>query len=257
MSAEQRVHEIVPITFDTDAREVATRAYEALINQLTSLDEMDWSAPTECAPWTVADMVGHMIGAARAGASFRELMRQQMWGYRHRKDFDGNELDAVNQLQVRERTGLSVPERLRCLQEVAPRAVEGRMRLPRFLRGLRLPNAKGGSTADGMPGSLTLGHVMSTIYTRDVWLHRVDIARATGSPLVTEPRLDDRVIADVVLEWAGRHEQPFRLELSGPGAGTFSAGDGGPHLRYDTVEFCRVLSGRAPAEGLLSTRVLF
>jgi uncharacterized protein (TIGR03083 family) len=257
MMSEQRVEEVVPLTFDTDAREVAARAYEAVLAQLADLDTRGWATPTECAPWTVADIVGHLIGSARAGASFREALRQTMWGYRHRREFAGNALDATNELQVRERAHLSGPERLHELQEVAPKAVAGRMSLPRVLRGVRLPNAKGGSMVAGMPGHLALGDLMATVYTRDVWLHRVDIARATGRSLVTDPNLDDRIVADVVREWAARHGQPFRLQLTGPGGGTFRAGDSGPELDYDAVEFCRVLSGRAPGEGLLATKVLF
>jgi uncharacterized protein (TIGR03083 family) len=257
MMSEQRVEEVVPLTFDTDAREVATSAYEAVLAQLADLDARGWETPTECAPWTVADMVGHLIGSARAGASFREAMRQTMWGYRHRRQFAGNALDATNELQVRERAHLSGPERLHELEEAAPKAVDGRMALPRVLRGVRVPNAQGGSTPSGMPGHLTLGHVMATVYTRDVWLHRVDIARATGRSLVTDAKLDDRIVADVVREWADRHGQPFRLRLTGVGGGTFRAGDGGPQLHHDAVEFCRVLSGRAPGEGLLATKVLF
>lgn len=257
MMSEQRVDEVVPVTFDTDARGLATRAYDALLGQLADLDARGWAAPTECAPWTVADMVGHLIGAARAGASFPEALRQTMWGYRHRREFAGNALDATNELQVREHARLTDPERLHELEEAAPKAVDGRMALPRVLRGVPVPNAQGGSTASGMPGHLTLGHAMATVYTRDVWLHRVDIARATGRALVTDRNLDDRVVADVVREWAGRHGQPFRLQLTGAGGGTFRGGDGGPELHHDAVEFCRMLSGRAPGEGLLATKVLF
>jgi len=60
-----------------------------------------------------------------------------------------------------------------------------------------------------------------------------------------------------VAEWAARHGQPFRLTLSGPAGGGFRQGDGGPSLQLDAVEFCRTLSGRAPSDGLLATRVLF
>ncbi len=63
--------------------------------------------------------------------------------------------------------------------------------------------------------------------------------------------------ADAVAEWASRHDQPFRLHLSGPAGGTFRHGDGGPQLDLDAIEFCRILSGRAPGDGLLATRILF
>ena len=65
------------------------------------------------------------------------------------------------------------------------------------------------------------------------------------------------LIADVVAEWAERHGQPYRLHLTGPAGGTWSAGSGGPELELDAVEFCRVLSGRGAGEGLLAQQVPF
>jgi hypothetical protein len=201
-------------------------------------------------------MVGHMIGAARANASLRELVRQQVWATRHKKEFDGNDLDATNALQVRDHAHLPVTERAGVLRGLAEKAVDGRMRFPRPLRGVRVALARSGSTAAGMPTSLTLGHVMDVIYTRDVWLHRVDIARATGRTLDLD-EVDARIVEDVVAEWARRHGQPFHLVLTGPAGGVFHHGAGGTEIEHDAVEFCRALSGRAPGDGLLAARVPF
>lgn len=251
------VEAIAPVTRSTDARELATAVHAALLDDLRRLGPADWTAATECAPWTVADLVGHLIGAAASNASTREMIRQQVWGWRHKDGFDGNALDATNELQVRDHAELSPAERIERLGSLTPAAVRGRMRVPSPLRRIRLPLDSGGSTAPGMPASLTLGQLVDVVYTRDVWLHRVDIARATGRTLSLDPAVDGRVVADVVREWAGRHGEPFRLELTGPAGGRFVAGGGGPELRHDAVEFCRILSGRAPADGLLATRVLF
>lgn len=251
------VEAITPVTRDTDAAELARAVDDRVIADLRELAPEDWGRPTECAPWTVADMVGHLIGAAAANASVREMIRQQVWGLRHRSDHDGNALDATNDLQVRDHADLSPPERVRRLEELTPAAVAGRMRMPGLLRRVRVPLDSGGSTAEGMPSTLGLDHLVDVVYTRDAWLHRVDIARATGRELSLDPAVDGRVVADVVREWAGRHGQPFRLELTGPAGGRFVGGGGGEELRLDAVEFCRVLSGRAPADGLLAWRVLF
>ena len=43
---------------------------------------------------------------------------------------------------------------------------------------------------------------------------------------------------NVVAEWAGRHGQPFRLELTGPAGGIYHAGDDAADLTLDAVEFC-------------------
>lgn len=257
VNTARTVEDIQPITFATDAREVALAVYNRLIALLGRLEPDDWYARTECAAWNVADMVGHLIGAAKAGASFRETVRQQLWAVRHKGEFDGNDLDAMNALQVRDHAPLDPAERIEILRAVSRTAVAARMRFPRPLRGIRVPIASAGSTAAGMPTSLSLGHLMGVVYTRDVWLHIVDIGRATGRPLTLTPDLDGRIVEDVVAEWAGRHGQPFRLTLTGPAGGGFRQGDGGPELELDAVEFCRVLSGRSRGEGLLATRVLF
>ena len=259
MSVEtsRSVKQIRRISRATDAREVALGAYERLLELLEQLEPEEWCAPTECPGWDVAAMVGHLIGAGKAGASLREAFRQERWARRHAGEFDGNSLDATNELQVRDHAGLSPQERIAELRRVAPAAVRGRMRLPGPLRRVQLRLDQGGSNAPGMPTTLSFGHAMDVIYTRDVWLHRIDIARATGRPVDLDGGSDRRIVEDVVAEWAERHGRPFHLTLTGPAGGAFQQGRGGPHLELDPVEFCRILSGRAPAAGLLATRVLF
>jgi hypothetical protein len=61
----------------------------------------------------------------------------------------------------------------------------------------------------------------------------------------------------VVGEWTRRHNQPFRLALTGPAGGLFEQGRGGPELMMDAVEFCRVVSGRGSGAGLLEQPVPF
>ncbi len=106
-------------------------------------------------------------------------------------------------------------------------------------------------------GVWTLGYLVDVIHTRDPWLHRVDICRATGREPALTAEHDGRIVANVVADWAPRHGAPFTLELTGPAGGTFVVGPGGEQLRLDAVEFCRILSGRAPGTGLLATSVTF
>jgi hypothetical protein len=68
---------------------------------------------------------------------------------------------------------------------------------------------------------------------------------------------DRHIVADVVAEWAERHGRPYRLILDGPAGGTFQYGNAGEAHELDAVEFCRIVSGRAPGTGLLSTGVAF
>jgi uncharacterized protein (TIGR03083 family) len=251
------VSTIAPVARDTDARRIALDAYDQLLDLLDRLDARDWDAPTECTGWSVADMVGHIIGAARSCASVRELIRQQSWGLLHRKAFNGNPLDAANALQVREHADLSPPQKIAKLRELAPRSVAGRLRIPAVMRAIRIPQAQTGNTPDGSPPLIHLARLFDVIYTRDVWLHTIDIARATGQEPDLGRAVNHRIVADVVAEWAARHRQPFALTLTGPAGGHYARGSGGERLELDAVEFCRALSGRAEAAGLLATRVYF
>ncbi|MGM0617419.1 MAG: maleylpyruvate isomerase family mycothiol-dependent enzyme [Actinomycetota bacterium] len=269
LPTERQMDALQRISRDTDAREVASAAYGRLVTLLERLEPADWEQPTECDGWDVAAMVGHLIGAAKAGASLRENLRQQGHGKRAAARFGGNGLDAANDLQVREHAGLRPQERIAALRQVAPAAVDGRLGLPRVLRRVPVPLDAGGSTASGMPSRLFLGELMDVSYTRDVWLHTVDIARATSVPYEPDPDVDGRIVEDVVAEWARRHGQPVGLVLEGPAGGRFRQGVGGVDLRLDAIEFCRILSGRAepPIEGadgeaavgrrLLTTRLVF
>lgn len=251
------VAELTAIHRDTDARELALGAYDQLLDQLRRLSPDDWRARTDCPAWDVADMVGHMIGAARSNASVRELVRQQVRGKLAARHHDGNALDAVNALQVREHADLDPAERIATLAGLAQPAVEGRLGTPGLVRRVTLPMDQTGDTPPGTPTTLAMDRLVDVVYTRDVWLHTVDIERATGVAVDRTTGPTARVVEDVVREWAQRHGRPFELVLTGPGGGRFRQGEGGPTLALDAVECCRVLSGRAPGDGLLAQRVIF
>jgi hypothetical protein len=109
----------------------------------------------------------------------------------------------------------------------------------------------------GRPETWKMGYLLDVVLTRDPWMHRVDVARATGRDLDLTAEHDGRLVADVVAEWARRHGQPFTLTLTGTAGGTYVAGHAGEDITIDAVEFCRVLSGRAPGHGLLAQEVPF
>jgi len=137
---------------------------------------------------------------------------------------------------------------------VGPRAVRGRRRLPGFVRRRILPQAQ---HVGGRRERWTVGFLTDVILTRDPWMHRIDIARATGRDPVLSTDHDGLIVADVVTEWAARHGTPYRLSLTGPAGGTWSYGDSGKELTLDAVEFCRLLSGRGSGDGLLGVQVPF
>lgn len=257
------IEDVKPIAWGDEAASVATWAYEALLADLEALTPDRWDTVTVCAPWTVTDMVRHLVGAAKSNASMRETVRQQVYGARHKSEFGGNALDATNHLQVTDHMHLDSADLIDALRSIYPRAIRGRMRTPRLMRRIGIPIDAGGSTASGMPAHLNMGDLMRVVYTRDAWLHRIDIARAVGREPVLNERVDGRIISDVVREWAERHQRPFDLTLTGAAGGRYIREGEGPAIELDAVEFAWMLSGRAPIDpasagaDILAFRVLF
>jgi hypothetical protein len=168
-------------------------------------------------------------------------------------------VDALTAFQVEERQHLR-PEELRTeLRRVGPRGARGRRRVPGFVRRLRLPGAE---VINGVPEKWSFGYLTDVILTRDPWMHRLDIARATSQDLVLTADHDGILVADIVAEWARRHGQAYRLQLTGPAGGSWSSGTGGEEIVMDAADFCRVISGRPGPDGgqplgLLTTGVPF
>lgn len=126
-------------------------------------------------------------------------------------------------------------------------------------RGATTAEQRAATYSPGLPGEgqCTVGYLFDVIHTRDPWMHHIDICRATGRDVAVSAGHDGRSIADVVADWARRHGQPFTLTLTGPAVASFRAGDCGPELELDAVEFARIMSGREPASELLATAVPF
>jgi uncharacterized protein (TIGR03083 family) len=248
---------------DDEVARLATAASTAFCDDLEGLSPSEWEAATVCAPWTVADIARHVLGAVESQISMRETVRQQFIGVRRRSAFDGNVMDAFNALQVEERRHLDGPEVVRRLRASTPRAVESRLRRARFLGRLSVPLDSGGSSAQGIPDKLGMGDLFRVVYTRDTWLHRLDIADALGRTPSISGDADRRIVEDVIKEWADRHGRPFDLRLVGPYEARYVRGSGGPVIETDAARLCWILSGRADADidggagELLSSRVVF
>src|SRR5262249_26672641 len=134
-------------------------------------------------------------------------------------------------------------------------AVAGRRRTPPFVRSRTMPQLQ---DMNGAQEPWTFGYLIDVILTRDPWMHRLDIAAATG----TEPQLtadhDGVIVADVVAEWADRHGKDFELTLTGPAGGTWRARAHGPSWTLDAVDFCRAIARRPASttvDDLLNTEV--
>ncbi len=229
---------------------LAPAEYERFTTLLERLHGEDWTRQTECPAWDVRDMAGHVLGMAEMAASLRQMIRQQ--GAASKRG--GVPIDALTAVQVEKNAHLPTDELIDRFRVVGPRAARVRRRAPGFIRGRALP---GQQEVGGLPETWTIGFLLDTILTRDPWMHRVDISRATGHPLDLTPDHDGVLVADVVTEWAMRHGKACYVHLSGAAGGSWTFGEGGPVLELDAVEFCRTVSGREPASGLLGTQVPF
>jgi uncharacterized protein (TIGR03083 family) len=233
-----------------EAMALAAVEYERFLDLVRGLRDEDWAKPTDCDLWDVRAMVGHNLGNVDAAASVIESVRQQAKAFRRARRDRTPMVDGMTAVQVEERAGLTTTELLDRLARSVPKAVAGRRRTPKLIRErARFDMGEGRKRP--------LGDLLDLVYTRDVFMHRVDLWRATGRPLVLEPDHEGRIVADVVREWADNHGRPFDLTLTGPAGGHFVRGEGGEVLELDAVEFCRILAGRADGGGLLATAVLF
>ena len=245
------VADIAPVSRD-EAHTLAMTEYVRMVDQLRSLGPDDWSQPTDCPLWDVRAMAGHSVGMMGDFTSFRTVMRRMRGATKAAKVAGGPLVDSMTALQVADHAALSVGELIALAETNGPKAAAWRTQGPRLLRRVPMKEEVGGKQE-----TWTFGFLFDTILTRDPWMHRVDIARATGREMVLTPEHDGRIIADVVAEWARRHGQPFTLVLTGPIGVTYIGGEGGEHITIDAVELCRVLSGRAEGTGLLAQPVPF
>ncbi|MFJ2834534.1 MULTISPECIES: maleylpyruvate isomerase family mycothiol-dependent enzyme [Nocardia] len=233
---------------------LAATEYARIAGAVAALDPADWDRPTDCPDWTVHQLISHVVGMAAMTASITEMIRQNRVADR-RPNGEEQRIDALTAFQVT-RYGVRSPAELTALlARLGPRAAAARRRLPGFLRKLAMP---GSERVNGVDERWTVGYLTEVILTRDPWMHRIDLSRATGRPLELTAEHDGRVVDDVVREWAQRHGAPYRLTLHGPAGGTWASGAAdGPMLELDAIEFCRILSGRASGSGLLTTEVPF
>jgi uncharacterized protein (TIGR03083 family) len=242
----------IPRLEHDEAMRLAAVEYDRFLDVVRGLTPQDWTKPTDCIEWDVRAMVGHNLGNFEGAASVREMIRQQAKGARRAKRDGLSSLDAMTAVQVDDRAGLTTTQLLERLERIVPKAVAGRRRAPALVRnGIKLDLSEGVKRP--------LGYLLDAVYTRDSWMHRVDLARATGHAMVLTPAHDGRIVANVVADWAANHGQPFHLVLTGSAGGTFvhDARGEGESYELDAVEFGRTLAGRAPGAGLLSTGVLF
>jgi len=221
------------------------QAAAALLRQLT---DSDWQRPTDCPEWDVRALVSHLVGQCEDGLRLRTSLRRELAG---RRRYPGKtSIDAHMAVQVGEHRDEPGPELAERFALLWPRAVQARQRRPTAVRRVTLS-----SGLLGMP-RFSLGYLLDIIYTRDLWMHRLDLARATGQPFQAgdhDRHIVEQAVRDLALTWPAA---PVALELTGPAGGSWLIGSGEPAtvIQAEATAWMRALSGRDdnPALELLS-----
>ncbi len=255
------------------AKRLMTTEYRRVVEQLRSLSPDEWAVDTCNTGWDVRALAAHMLGMVAMASS----MREQLWQMRAARRRGGEFIDALTALQVEKYHGWSPQRIVAEYERLAPNAVRGRTRMPGLLRGRAMPMEQPVDPPHQYE-PWTFAYLVDVILTRDPWLHRTDIAAATGRDVTLTADHDAVIVDDVAREWARRHGQPCVLTLTGPIGRRYVVGPGGavestddrpgeppypaapsdpPSYTLDAVQFCRILSGRGHGDGLLQTRVPF
>jgi uncharacterized protein (TIGR03083 family) len=234
-----------PETTGLAAAEVAR-----MVAALRALDAEDWTRPTSCPGWDVRAMAGHVLGMTETFTGLGKLATTMRAG--GKRAGDGPFIDGLTAVQVDATAELSTGALIDRLEAAGPVAARWRGRR-RLMRHLPIKD----ELPDGTKVTWKMATLVDIILTRDTWMHRSDIADATGTPMELTRDHDGRIVADAAAEWGRLHGQPCTLHLTGPVGGTFTQGDGGDEITIDAVEFCRILSRRGVGEGLLAHPVPF
>lgn len=225
----------------TDRDEAATIGLaegQACLALIRRFRDDDWQRPTDCPEWDVRTMVAHLVGQCEDGMDLRTLLRRELTGrlrYRGRAGVDAHMAAQVD--DHRGETGRYLAERF---AQLWPRAITARHQMPQLLR--RVPINPGTPGA----GRWRLGYLVDVIYNRDLWMHRIDLSRATRLPFAIgghDQQIVAQVIRDLARNWSGA---AIALELTGPAGGAWLIGFRDPiaAVRADAIAYLRALAGR-------------
>ncbi len=222
----------IPYVTANEAHALLTTELDRLLQVVEKLQQDDWAKPTACSEWNVRDMLAHQSGGYAAGASIKELIHQ----FSSRPRRGQLPEDAINITQLRDRASKSSAELIAELRQVGPAAAEKWAYRYKALKLISIPHA--------VAGKLSLRHLMWVTHSRDTWMHRLDICRATGQVFEQTAGHDGRIAALVMLDVADALARnttgPAHIfELTGIAGGSWKIGHGEPAaaIRMDVLEF--------------------
>jgi uncharacterized protein (TIGR03083 family) len=220
-----------------EAQRLSLALADRFVALLSELTPQQWETVTSCDPWTVKDIAAHLLGWADAICSPRAMAAQARLAFARRKRLGGI-VDAQNDVQVEAARSQSPAEILERLRVMLPKAARVRRRVGGTLRYFP-------AYMSFLGGAINVGYLMNVIFLRDLLVHALDVAHATGRGAELGAA-EARVIADMVKDWARRTGADATIELAGPAGGTFVAGNGGrASITADAGAFAWLLAGRA------------
>jgi uncharacterized protein (TIGR03083 family) len=228
----------IPYTTADEACALMQTALERLLRLLKTLDAADWVRPTACALWNVQEVVAHQAGGYASGTGYREMFRQYLVLPQPGRLPE----DDINARQVAERAGKSPAELIAELESVGPTAIQKWAYEFRLIKRLTIPHP--------LAGGLCFRDVMWITHSRDTWMHRLDICRATERPFEQTPEHDGRIVAlvmrDVEKALRGKLARPVEFNLTGAAGGAWKVGAGpaAASIQMDALDFNIFASGR-------------
>jgi uncharacterized protein (TIGR03083 family) len=241
IAANQTMPDAAQINYVT-----ADEAHKLIMDELgffltlvESLNTEEWDKPTACSEWNVRDILAHQAGSYAGGAGCIEMFRQAS------TKAEPGQLpeDAVNAFQLKERAGQTPQTLIEELRLVGPRAAKKWAFRFLLIKILTIPHPDA--------GRLSIKHLMWVIHSRDTWMHRLDICRATGRKFVQNEEHDSRIVELVMRDVADNLARKFNgpalvFELTGTGGGLWKIGKGNPaaKIQMDVLEFNIFASGR-------------
>lgn len=221
--------------------EVTRVEVDACLALLRSLGGGEWHRPTACERWDVHAVLAHLVGNAEGILRPWVMLRRMRDGQSRYPDL--GVLDAANELAVDAWRELRGPVLVAEFARLWPKAATRLRRIPAPLRKVRVDPGIAGVDR------LSLGYLADAVYPRDLWMHRADIARATGRSFTVDGH-DRRIVARALRDLATTWEGPtIDLGLTGVVAGTWRLGTDEPaaRVRADALDVMRALAGRRDA----------
>jgi uncharacterized protein (TIGR03083 family) len=222
-----------------DVTEAEVHAFRKLAGDLAAAD---WDRPVMSEGWRVREVVAHVAGQLEEQAKFSLLLRRLRLA---RKRYpDRIVLDGHNQVQIDEMAGATPADLLAHLDRYGPAGMKAIRRMPAPIR--RLPSRW--FFPDPPLPEPDLAYVMDVLAARDTWMHRVEVARATGRPFAVDGH-DAEVVGVVLRELVQAWRGPaLTLVVTGAASGDWRLGAGGETVPADAVELMLHLSGRGGLE---------